>query len=100
MVQRTSKASFMPNAQVYPGGALDDEDTSESAWRCVEGLSPDEALSQLDEQIEPAHALGLFLAGVRETFEEAGLLLAKRRGEDDFIDLTSEPAVAARSRTP
>ncbi len=96
MVRRTSKASFMPNAWVYPGGALDEEDASASAARSVEGFDAEEAIAELGEEIAPERALGLYLAGVRETFEESGLLLARRRGEEGFVDLTGDSAVTRR----
>jgi 8-oxo-dGTP pyrophosphatase MutT (NUDIX family) len=96
MVRRTSKASFMPNAWVYPGGALDEEDASASAARSVEGFDAEAAVAELGEEIAPERALGLYLAGVRETFEESGLLLARRRGEEGFVDLTGDAGVARR----
>ncbi len=98
MVERHSKSAFMANRFVYPGGKLDAADCTADAANRVEGLSPEQARERLGEDIEPLTALGLFLAGVRETFEEAGILLARRAGEDELIDLTSDDAVAQRFR--
>lgn len=95
MVKRHARSSFMPDVHVYPGGALDPQDCVPRAREGVEGLTADAARARLDEAISPEKALGLFLAGVRETFEEAGLLLARRRGEQKFIDLTSDEEVAS-----
>lgn len=99
MVKRHSKSSFMPDVHVYPGGALDPQDCTPRAREHVEGLTPSQARERLDEDIPEEKALGLFLAGVRETFEEAGLLLARRREESRFIDLTTDPEVARKFAT-
>ncbi len=94
MVRRHSKSHFMANRYVYPGGKLDAADCSEVAAGHVEGLTPEQARERLAEEVDPSTALGLFLAGIRETFEEAGILLARRAGEDELIDLTSDDEVA------
>lgn len=91
MVRRTAKAAFMASAMVFPGGRLDDDDAADAiAARC--DLSRDEAAARLGMS-DGARALGLLVAGVRETFEEAGVLLARRRGAP--IDL-ADAAGAAR----
>ncbi|MGM0557048.1 MAG: NUDIX hydrolase, partial [Myxococcota bacterium] len=99
MVRRHSGNEFLANRYVYPGGKLDAEDCTPDASEHVEGMTPEDAKRRLDEDIDPYDALGLFLAGVRETFEESGLLLARRSDEDNFIDLTSNPNVARRFST-
>jgi 8-oxo-dGTP pyrophosphatase MutT (NUDIX family) len=103
MVKRHSKSGFMANRYVYPGGKVDEADCIdlgglEADQRHVEGLTPAQARARLAEEVEPPVALGLFLAGIRETFEEAGILLARRKGEDSLIDLTSDDQVAERFR--
>lgn len=92
MVKRSSRSSFMANAYVYPGGALDAADCDP---KLREHLATAQ-LSQLATSEDPARALGLYLAGIRETFEEAGLLLASRQGEDHLIDLNADPQLKAR----
>jgi 8-oxo-dGTP pyrophosphatase MutT (NUDIX family) len=94
MVRRHSASAFMANRYVYPGGKVDPTDCTEAAANYVEGLTPKAARKRLVEQVEPLEALGLFLAGIRETFEEAGILLARRSHEDKLIDLTSDEQVA------
>lgn len=86
MVRRTARAKFMPDAMVFPGGRLDDADADDGlAARC--DLSREEAARRLGMQ-DGRRALALLLAGVRETFEEAGLLLARRA--DGPLDLGDE----------
>lgn len=88
----------MADRYVYPGGKLDAEDCTERAARQVAGTTPEETRERLDEQIPPLRAMGLLLAGVRETFEESGLLLARRETEprdDAFVDLEADEETAA-----
>ncbi len=89
LVRRTNKASFMASAMVFPGGRLDDADGA-LAERCA--LTPAEAATRMGMD-DGARALGLLVAGVRETFEEAGVLLACRGGA--MLDLRA-PDEAAR----
>lgn len=74
LVKRSRTVDFMAGAHVFPGGRLDTADSSASACAL---LSADiTALRQrLGEDLPPQHAAGLFIAAIRETFEEAGLLL-------------------------
>jgi 8-oxo-dGTP pyrophosphatase MutT (NUDIX family) len=74
MLQRSPTASFMPNALVFPGGALDDQDTNEF-WQKSTNINDDVAGKAIPiDDHRLAHAL--MVAAVRETFEEAGILLA------------------------
>jgi len=75
MVRRHGKSGFMAGAHVFPGGKLDDADASDALLeRCV-GLSAAEAAERLAEG-DGRRALALHVAAIRETFEEAGVLLA------------------------
>ena len=92
MVRRSAKMKFMANAMVFPGGRLDPEDASDAlAARCA--LSRDAAAQTLSMATDPSAALGLLVAGVRETFEEAGALLARRGGQPVSL---GDPAEARR----
>lgn len=74
MVRRHSKSGFMAGAYVFPGGVLDDADAE--VFGRVRGRSPEEAAERLGEE-EPRRALALHVAALRETFEEAAVLLAE-----------------------
>lgn len=73
MVQRNFQSVFMPGMNVFPGGGVDRHDASaDIAARCV-GLDDTVASRKLGI---PSGGLAYWVAAIRESFEEAGLLLA------------------------
>ena len=64
MTRRSSKASFVPGAYVFPGGGIDPADA------CCHALAQRRAT-------QSAQALTEAIAGIRESFEELGILLAR-----------------------
>ena len=73
MLKRTSKAAFAGGMYVFPGGRVDGDDHLHKYDAVREGPS--------ESQQAQATALGFewrgyWVAGIRESFEEAGLLLA------------------------
>jgi len=73
MGRRNSGHNFMPNMWVFPGGRLDRTDYF--APHATE-LKP-EVAATFERYTTPSRGRALALAAIRETFEEAGLLLAK-----------------------
>jgi len=78
MVLRSKESKFVPSSYVFPGGALDDEDCSPEMEARCRGVERSQAFTVLNGIPSPAMALGSWVAGIRETFEEVGLLLAYR----------------------
>jgi|TARA_B100000315_G_scaffold93710_1_gene86171 8-oxo-dGTP pyrophosphatase MutT (NUDIX family) len=75
MVKRHGEIEFASGAMVFPGGKVDEGDRDKAlrnACKGAEGLDEGE--------------LALRLAALRETFEECGVLLARRRGKDPLVD--------------
>jgi 8-oxo-dGTP pyrophosphatase MutT (NUDIX family) len=75
MVRRSLRASFMPGAYVFPGGAVDAADASPASMAAC-----DEAAEALAARIGGPtrvgdQAGGFAVAALRETFEECGLWL-------------------------
>lgn len=96
MVQRTGRATFMANALVFPGGRLDATDC-DPAWADLCAETPGAAAARLGlPPAEGAVALGLLVAAIRETFEEAGLLLARRSDAGAELVRLDDPLTAAR----
>ncbi len=76
LTRRPESMAFMGGTFVFPGGALDDADSSEEmAERST--LDRPTAHERLGEEIGADRALGLFCCALRELYEEAGLLLAR-----------------------
>jgi 8-oxo-dGTP pyrophosphatase MutT (NUDIX family) len=76
MVRRHGRSAFMANAHVFPGGTVDDQDGEAALWERTRGRTGPEAARALGEG-DPHRALSLHCTAVRETFEEAGVLLGE-----------------------
>lgn len=87
LMRRHRDQDFMGGAYVFPGGRLEEGDLDPELLSCVAGLSAVEARERLQERdLSVEKALGLFFAALRETFEEAGVLLA-RSLSGELLDL-------------
>lgn len=95
LLERNHASGFVPGAHLFPGGALDEDDAS-TAFASRSTLDPDRANDLLDDP----DGFAYWVAAIRETFEEAGLLLARRRsGVDiDFADPRTADRFAAHRR--
>ncbi len=91
MVRRHARSDFAPDVYVFPGGMVEESDCEEGMADLCEGLGPDGALSIIADAPSAARALGLFVAGIRETFEETGILLA-REATGEFVSCRGEKA--------
>ena len=74
MVVRHHEIDFASGALVFPGGKVDAAD-ADPAW---DGLVAAAPLGGLDRSFA--------VAALRETFEEAGILIARRRGSNALVD--------------
>jgi 8-oxo-dGTP pyrophosphatase MutT (NUDIX family) len=86
MVVRHQAIDFASGALVFPGGKVDSEDTApawdELAPRCAAAARP------------------LYVAAAREAFEEAGLMLARRRAGEELLAADHTHRLVERYRTP
>jgi 8-oxo-dGTP pyrophosphatase MutT (NUDIX family) len=76
MVRRHAKSRFVPDAYVYPGGRIEEADYAPGVEDHCLGLDSGEAHRFISDIDPPEKALGAWVAGIRETFEEVGVLLA------------------------
>ncbi|HQR48612.1 MAG TPA: hypothetical protein PL152_04705 [Steroidobacteraceae bacterium] len=80
MMRRHSAIAFMGGMWVFPGGRMDAADQSpEALSRILPGPhspAPARLKSMQDQSLDPAAAVGLYIAACREAFEESGVLLA------------------------
>ncbi len=91
MVRRNLRSDFVGGAYVFPGGAVDPHDGGAEAEAACTGRSDAQASALLGLG---SGGLAYWVAVVRETFEEAGLLLAER--PDGPALLSGDPAEEAR----
>jgi 8-oxo-dGTP pyrophosphatase MutT (NUDIX family) len=80
---RHHQSGFMGGAHVFPGGKVDPSD-AEPAWRARVDRPAEEITERLGES-DPEVGLGLLVTAVRETFEEAGVLLASTASGVDLV---------------
>jgi 8-oxo-dGTP pyrophosphatase MutT (NUDIX family) len=76
LIQRHVASSFMGGLYAFPGGKLDAEDFSEELLPHVEGITGKEAWAILGRKPSPQIALAHWVTGIREVFEEVGVLFA------------------------
>ncbi len=87
MVVRHHRIDFATGALVFPGGKVEDADRDPRLRaRCRGG-----------EELSDA-ALAIRTACVREAFEEAGVLLARERGSENYVGPERLAAIAERWR--
>ena len=84
LMRRHAKANFGAGAYVFPGGMLEPQDFSRDVLALASGMSVEEAATEMPGIDPPERALGLRIAAFRETFEEAGVLLAQREDQHWF----------------
>ena len=92
MLRRHRGSAFAGGMFVFPGGGVEADDTGAAIEGSCVGLSPADANRRLGL---PSGGLAYWVAAVRETFEEAGVLLARSPRTGDWLDL-SDPAAARR----
>src|ERR1700759_259001 len=76
MMVRHHQIEFNSGALVFPGGSVDTSDKE---------IAGQPELYAGERGVD-AEALGFRIAGIRETFEESGILLARQKGSSVLID--------------
>ncbi len=91
LMQRNLDSDFVGGAYVFPGGAVDPDDADPLTEAVCSGLDDAQASRLLDL---PSGGLAFWVAALRESFEEAGILVA-RHADGTPLSL-EDPATAAR----
>ncbi|MFB7860477.1 MULTISPECIES: NUDIX hydrolase [unclassified Streptomyces] len=86
MLRRRASMAFAGGAYAYPGGGVDPRDEHPVRWA---GPSREEWAARLG-LTDPAEAQAVVCAAVRETYEEAGVLLAGETADTVVGDTTGE----------
>jgi 8-oxo-dGTP pyrophosphatase MutT (NUDIX family) len=79
LTRRPESMAFLGGMYCFPGGTLRKEDYGDSMLGRAAGITPDKARKILGAEIAPRMALGLMIGGLRELFEETGILIATDR---------------------
>ena len=95
LLRRSSQSGFMPGNYVFPGGVVDPEDRNVDFWQGHIDLDRAQVKSRLGWDgggLNDEDAITHGIAAIRETFEEAGVLLARQNGGtgrdlDNLLDL-------------
>ncbi|MFE3659372.1 NUDIX hydrolase [Streptomyces sp. NPDC059165] len=93
MLRRRASMAFAGGAYVYPGGGVDERDSRPVCWA---GPPPAEWADRLGVEDE-ASAQAVVCAAVRETYEEAGVLLAGETADSVVSDTTGDDWEADRA---
>jgi 8-oxo-dGTP pyrophosphatase MutT (NUDIX family) len=78
LLKRSNKSGFMAGNYVYPGGVVDADDLKVNLWEKHIDLSMTDLPQRLGGEFSEHDAIAYGVAAIRETFEEAGVLLAHR----------------------
>ena len=76
LLKRSTKSGFMAGKYVFPGGMVDPEDLDIDSWVNNIDLDTTKLSRQLGQALSYRQILPYCVAAIRETFEEAGVLLA------------------------
>ncbi len=88
MIQRNLSAAFLGGAYVFPGGAVDPQDSDGRVLKRMVGITAEQADARLNVA---SGGLAYYVAAIRECFEEAGVLLVL---EKDGVPIGEERAKA------
>jgi 8-oxo-dGTP pyrophosphatase MutT (NUDIX family) len=77
LLKRSPTSGFIPGAWVFPGGTVDQSDSDPNLAKQVHGLTPEGARERLNLKGPALSALAYWIAAIRETFEETGILLCR-----------------------
>lgn len=78
LLRRSDKSRFMPGYYVFPGGMVEPADQGTEIWKAHADLDLDDISRRLGGSMAVEETLAYIVAAMRETFEEAGALLAYR----------------------
>jgi len=89
LLKRHTQSIFMGGNFVYPGGKLDKGDADEEILAQSCGITRYQACEILGEDNPEIVSIAYWIAGIRELFEEAGILLAYTK-KDQLLSLDND----------
>ena len=94
LTRRPDGMPFLGGMYCYPGGTVSKEDCRAAMVSRTVGRTPKEARRIIGAAFTPTQAIGLWVAAVREVFEEVGVLLA---ADSAGAKMSMSPERAGRS---
>ena len=79
MALRNSRSAFVPGSYVFPGGRVEEKDCLRDMENFCDGPDLTRAQGALDGVSLSERGLAIWIAAIRETFEEVGILFACQR---------------------
>ena len=100
LLKRNENSGFMGGYYVFPGGTVDSEDHGAGIWQQHVDMAVEEMVLRLGGGMDIEDILAHGVAALRETFEEAGVLLVRqaRQREDDLERICRRRSVGPLSR--
>lgn len=83
MLKRNARSVFVGDMWVFPGGGVDEHDATAEADALVAGRTDKECSAQLGLE---SGGIAYWVAVLRETFEEAGVLIARDQSTGEMLD--------------
>jgi 8-oxo-dGTP pyrophosphatase MutT (NUDIX family) len=77
MLKRRTDHASAAGAHVFPGGIVEPDDSIPAALALSPFFAPEAAAARFKDVMPPDQALGFWIAALRKTFEETGILLAR-----------------------
>ena len=82
LLRRSGRSGFFPSTYVFPGGTVDSEDLNTELWSEHGDMDPGAISRSLGGELSTEKAIAYGVTAIRETFEEAGVLLAVKNEDD------------------
>jgi 8-oxo-dGTP pyrophosphatase MutT (NUDIX family) len=79
LLKRNMTSGFFPGSYVFPGGAVNPEDRETDFWQQHIDLPPENLIKIFGSRSGITEIIAYGVAAIRETCEEAGVLLARRK---------------------
>ncbi|MFH1764282.1 MAG: NUDIX domain-containing protein [Gemmatimonadota bacterium] len=98
LLKRSPRSGFIPGAWVFPGGTVDPEDGDPGIFSRLHGITPEIARDRLRPSEPEPPSLAYWVAALRETFEETGVLL-RRRGSGNGLESSDQTKAETLARS-
>ena len=92
MLLRPPGNKFMPLKYVFPGGSMDIQDKKPDLVNYCQGLSSDRAMEIISDDDLKEKCFASWTTGIRETFEETGILFAYDKN-NDLVEINDDEKI-------